>query len=299
MLSRRNRRCLRREIEKRLRSAKDEVVIHQKSSQSSGFSPKANTLLDFVESVEQYAEDVLPPKELGSSNRKPYHLHQFSPQRPSAPSVRPSPSNISIGPEPKRTDPETFRQSVQACTKQTKLSTLSKFPTTSTTSTQASTKSSISHTRTDAIANSGNQHRNTDNHATRAREYINDPNGTILSPRKIKASSALRDPDPKLRSREGSRAKWRETATEPTSHELTEQSTTFYRMLGSQAENDPAATYERAEVTESESGSDFIPEEEDVDEGPSPFQATAGFTGKFPRGWRQRHGRNNLIDHFE
>jgi hypothetical protein len=251
-----------------------------------------------VEFVEQYAEDVIPPKELGSGNGKSHHRHQFSPQTLSLSARRPSPSNISVGSEPKRTDLESFQQSAQARTKQEKLSAQSTFTATSTTSTLASTISSVSHTMPDAIADSGNQQSNVAYHDTRAKEYINDPNETIIRPLKIKKSSPLTNPELKSRVQDW-RAERRDTNTETTSNELADQFSTFRNMRESEAENDAVVSYARAEVTESESESDSIPEEENIEEGPSPFQPTAGFTGKFPRGWRQRHERNKSPDRFE
>ena len=103
----------------------------------------------------------------------------------------------------------------------------------------------------------------------------------------------------KSRWQEVGRAEWQEIKAKPTSDEPADPFHTPQNMLESEAEHDIVASYVRAEATESDSESDFVPEEEAVEEGPSPFQPTAGFTGKFPRGWRQRHERVKSPGHFE
>lgn len=248
---------MRREIEKRLQIAKQEVIVLQEKSQNSEFTPKTNDLLDFTESVEEYVEDILPPKRADSDARNLNQIHEPEPEIPRVSVERTSSTDISVASTSKKANSEPFKRSAHATTKQEKLPQQRDIET-APTPTSASTVSSTSNTATDYPSDSRTEYYIITYQEGRAKEYINDPNGTILSPPKAKSCIPPTDARQKPRREKNWEAKRQDAKAKSTCGKLAEPFSVSQGTPESEAVHD-TVSFEMG-FTEKESGSisDFI-----------------------------------------
>jgi hypothetical protein len=339
MFIRQNHRYIHREIGTRLQKAKERVIVQQEKSEVHEFVPKANELFDFTESVEQYAEDVLPPTVSASGTRNLYQSNELKhePKRARSkkkPSSKISTSTVSTPMETNLVSPRHFPKSppvldasstdseivngpqsiftqrcrfnksnCSICFAEYSSTSLSSVPSVSSASTPSKGATRIS---TDQTARSNNTYR-----SGPAKEYVNDPEGSILSPPRVKSRSPSTNSKMIATRGETDDNAMRDEVIESAEAQNAPESTVVRASArGIELFNDQtdgsqmtdASEIESGNESESESGnengdeseneSEVEVDEEDNAKGPSPFKPVAGFQGSFPRRWHQRHKRD-------
>jgi hypothetical protein len=335
MFIRQNHRHIHREIGTRLQKAKETVIVQQEKSEIHEFVPKANKLFDFTESVAQYAEDVLPPTGSASGTRKLYQSNEFKHELMGArskkkPSSKITTSTVSTPMDTNLLSPRHFatgltvldasstgsdivngpqsiftrrcrfnKSNCSICFNEPSSTIWSSNPSLSSASTPSIGATPIkeaTRTSTDKNARRNNTYR-----SGPAKEYVNDPEGSILSPPRVKSRSSSTNPKIIATRGKNDDDAMRDAEIEPAEAQIAPESTVV-RARDTEQLNDQT---EESHVTnasgnesgnesnyESEMESEAQVDEEDIDKGPSPFKPVAGFQGRFPRRWHQRHERD-------
>ncbi|KAJ4294171.1 hypothetical protein N0V90_007861 [Kalmusia sp. IMI 367209] len=310
---------MRREIDKRLQSAKEKVIVLEEKNYSRDFTSEANALLHFTDSVEDYVNNVLPPKGSSRGTHKSDKTDRSEPELMRSNFKGPPhlTTKTSMVSKPRRTDlgqstkiprmQKEFSDTLDLLNALPSISAISESTphastastTSSTTMASPTTSTATSRKGVKPTFNSRNPDVNNAYRSVRAKEYMNDPDGTILSPPKIRDRSPLTSPRLIAKGYGKSKAEWQETGIQRGSNEPVEPLAAPQEFPTSVAANhiEPLEVQverpQQIEENETESGGDTEPEpeEEHTQEGPTPFQPVAGVLGKFPPGWHQRHER--------
>jgi len=303
MFGRKTRRRVWREIDKRLQNAKAQLFEKQENSQKQDVKFETNMLLDFTENLEDYVEDILPRKGSNSRISTPNQTKNLDPNN-----VDPSMEGLYFEKSPAF---ETNRSKIQG-SRGTKLKastpptqplpgheTLPKKPSimnpllpTPKPSKSGSDVSSASHKIAKPTQVDGNQYKSNTPHSKQKKEH-NNLNVNFISPRMENRYST--SPLPMIRRHMNEKMKWRESDGWLTRNEQEKSCTSLPRNdivhngKNPKDELDESSSMEKYEPAENESETEPETEGEDIDEGPSPFRPVAGFIGKYPPGWHQRH----------
>ena len=206
-----------------LDNAKNNLSVHQAKSPADDILPTPDELFEFTHSFEMYAEQVLPPQQASRPTRSPVpsstsrdkYRGVRSERKPSVAASSGIPnqplsqmpgshSETSVS-----TEQSTFWSSNQSSRNQSSrlsanpLIVISSVSDISPASSKVARPSSSCRNERLKTEQSKNDHtsveRNGERIGYRAREYINDPDGTILSPPKVKPRFSSAPPEPFIR----------------------------------------------------------------------------------------------------